>query len=107
MAASKAKISYNEDFSEFSITLPNGRDIGGDDVPESGIAIVDDDEDEMPYLAVLLNFDDDASSLEKNTVYQLTPLDTDIEEGVEFEDDEDEEEEEAEEAPETTEELTE
>jgi hypothetical protein len=88
------KIRYNEDFSEYSVVFPDGEESDAVEVPDDGLQVVENEAGDQSMLAVLLNFDDSESNLEKNALYALSPIDTEVEEGVEFEDAEDEEEDE-------------
>jgi hypothetical protein len=95
----QGKLRYNEDYSLFEAILPNGSEFDPEEVPDSGIQVIEDPDDPTQnYLAVLVNYDGDDSNLEANTLYQLTPISTDIEDNCEFEEVEDEEGEEEDEA---------
>lgn len=93
MADQTSKIRYNEDFTEYSIVFPDGTETDACELPESGIEFHEHEDTDELLVAVLLNFDDEDSALEKNRIYRLTPMETEVEEGVEFEDEEADEEE--------------
>jgi hypothetical protein len=93
----QGKLRYNEDYSLFEAILPNGSEFDPEEVPDSGIQVIEDPDDPTQnYLAVLVNYDGDDSNLEANSLYQLIKVSTDIEDNCDLEvPDETEEEDEA------------
>jgi hypothetical protein len=95
-------IRYNEDYSEFQVVLADGTEFEPEDMPETGVTIIEHPDDiAQNFLVVLSTFDADDSNLDPNTIYLLTPVATQTEDNVEFEGDEDEDEEEEAELPPT------
>jgi hypothetical protein len=97
----QAKLQYNPDRSLYGGELPDGTGFLEEYDDDAEYAIIDGP-DGVQFLAA---FDDPPDGLQPNTVYQLTPIETVLEEDVEFEDedegeDENEGEEEAEPAAE-------
>ena len=84
----EAKIVYNPDRSRLAVELPDETEFEVQDLPEDGIDIFTGD-DGNQYLAV---FDQEFAGLEPDTLYQLVPVSTLVEEVEDFhqEDEEDE-----------------
>jgi hypothetical protein len=79
----EAKIIYNPDRSRLSVELPDESAFEVQDTPDDGFDVFTDDSGNQ-YLAV---FDDDFAGLEPDTVYQLVPVATLVEEAEDFDDD--------------------
>jgi hypothetical protein len=86
-----AKISFNPENTLVEIETPEGS-YGPMDVPDEGdpIMLVDEeDPNALSYICIVGEYE----GLKANTLYKLVPVETTVEENVDFDDDEEEEEE--------------
>lgn len=77
-----AKLRFNADKTLVEIENPAGESFGPMEIPEDKIIMLcDEDEPQNPaYVAVVGDYD----GLAANTLYQLVPVQTEVEEGVEL-----------------------
>ena len=80
-----AVIRFNPDHSQCEITTPDDVEYGPEAVPED-LLILTSGDDGRAYIAAF-----GVDGLDPNTVYELTPVDTEVEEGELGEDDDEEE----------------
>jgi hypothetical protein len=74
-----ARIQYNKDRSAFEATTPEGVEFGPIDFPEDCISFLEDD-GQPSYVVIHEGFE----GLEPDTMYRLVPVNTAVEDGVEF-----------------------
>lgn len=72
-------LHYNEDYTQVVLELANGSSFEAEDIPEEGELLFVDPDDGRRYLAVLSNYADDDQVLQPDQVYELRPLDTQVE----------------------------
>ena len=95
-----ACIRYNEEYSRYEVILPDGTHLEAEDIPEDGIDEIDHPDDPKQKFIVVLQTHVEEDGYEPNTVYKLEALETETEDGCDFDaEDEGEEEDETEETP--------
>lgn len=98
---SASLIRYSEDYSTYEVVLPDGTHLEKEPQPDDGWEfVVHPDDPAQIFLAVLSVYDEAEMqlNLKPNTLYRLSPIETETEDGCDF-DAEDEEEEEGDPSP--------
>ena len=79
-----ACIRYNEEYSRYEVILPDGTHLEAEDIPEDGIDEIDHPDDPKQKFIVVLQTHVEEDGYEPNTVYKLEALETETEDGCDF-----------------------